>query len=368
MSRSIFEEVDRAAEQKQPIKPGAADAKRQADRRLAQIWLLILSAMIIIQILIGGMTRLTDSGLSITEWNLVTGTLPPLSDTAWSAAFAQYQKTAEYQQQNTGMSLSDFKTIYWWEWGHRFWGRIIGLATLVPLAFFWVRKRIPPGYGPRLAGFAALIVVQGVVGWWMVQSGLSERLDVSQYRLAAHLFLAFAALGLALWMALALKWAEWENLAARRRRELRPRRAMQGLFAVASVQIIIGAFVAGMDGGVIYTQWPLMGDGFFPSNEPFHPFENPAAAQFSHRIIGYVLCAVAIAAWLTMRRSAFAKTKRWANIALGAVFLQAVIGVATLVHHAPLSWSIIHQCGAIAVFMVLIHAWRQVSYPIEEKR
>ncbi len=373
MSRSIFEEVSDDAPAKAagaPAGGGGAEARRAADRRRLRLWLLVLAAMVVIQILVGGLTRLTDSGLSITEWNLFTGILPPLSEAGWLSEFDKYKTTTEFKEQNSAMTLAEFKVIYWWEWAHRFWGRVIGLAFFIPFGFFYFRKQVPTGYTPRLAGIGALIVVQGAIGWWMVTSGLVERTDVSQYRLALHLGLAFVLLGLLFWTALALKRPEWELLAAKRRREAALYTLAWAITGFVLLQIVMGAFVAGMDGGIVYPQWPLMGDGFYPSGEPFLPTENPAAAQFTHRLLGYLLLGASVYAWWRFRRSAFAKTRLWANLLLGGVIVQSVIGIVTVVTVAPLEhlWlALLHQLGGIAVFTIAIHMLRQNGWPEEQK-
>lgn len=366
MSRSLFEEVG-ADTPTDAAAPAAAADRRASDRRAVRLWLLILAGMVVAQILIGGLTRLTESGLSITEWNLVTGVLPPLSEVGWLSEFEKYKTTTEYQDVNAGMALGDFKTIYYWEWGHRIWGRLIGLATLLPLAFFYFRGRIPAGLTPRLSLIAGLVLLQGVVGWWMVTSGLVGRTDVSQYRLAAHLGLAFVLLGLLFWTALGLKGDETAAYAARRRREGPSYTIATVVFGLVCLQILMGAIVAGVDGGRVYAEWPTMDGGFYPANEPFQPFENQAAAQFTHRLLGYVLFAATLYAWFRLRRSAFAKTRLWANLLLGGVLVQTIIGILTVLNHAALGWASLHQLGGVAVFAIAVHALRQTGWPAAEK-
>lgn len=368
MSGSIFEEVGEAEAggRGAPDAPGGAEQRRDRDRSRVRLWLFAVAALVVVQIVVGGLTRLTDSGLSIVEWAPVSGALPPLSDAAWAAEFDKYRTTTEYQEQNRGMSLAEFQYIYWWEWGHRQWGRLIGLAFFIPFVFFLATKAMPTGWTGRIAFIGALGALQGVIGWWMVSSGLVGRLDVSQYRLALHLGLAFVIFGLLIWAAFSLGRPDWALLQARRRREPQVRLAAYGLLGVSFVQIVMGAFVAGMDGGQLYNEWPSMGGEFYPSGEPFAPFDEPAAAQFVHRMLGYVVLAAALYFFWLTRGSGAGKTKLWGAVALGVVGVQVVIGVATLVHAAPLSWSAVHQFTGVLMFGALVHAAHQTAFPKEE--
>jgi heme a synthase len=223
-------------------------------------WLLTVAILVFTMVVVGGITRLTESGLSITEWKPVSGALPPLSDAAWAAEFAKYQATPEYQEINKGMSLAAFKFIYFWEWVHRLLGRVIGLAFALPLLWFAVRRAIPKGYGWRLFALLALGGLQGTIGWWMVKSGLSERTDVSHYRLAVHLLTALFILGGLVWTALDLK-ALAQNPAAK---PARMTGLGMGVFAVLFVQLLFGAYTAGLNAGQIASTWPLMNGHFIP--------------------------------------------------------------------------------------------------------
>ncbi|MEL6283949.1 MAG: COX15/CtaA family protein [Pseudomonadota bacterium] len=368
MSRSIFEEVGEQQPEEPKVVPGAADAEKRRNRSLIAAWLLVLAAMVAAQILVGGLTRLTDSGLSITEWRPVTGAIPPMSEAAWQVELEKYRSTTEYQEQNAGMSLEEFKVIYWWEWGHRQWGRLIGLVFAIGFAVFYFRQMIPAGWTGKLLFVGGLGALQGVIGWWMVASGLVGRLDVSQYRLALHLTLAFVILAFLLWFALSLRRDERFLLQARRRRERGMLPLSGGLLVLLLLQVTMGAFVAGMDGGMIYNQWPKIGDGWLlPSGEPFTPFDAPAAAQSVHRILGYLVVIAAAAFWWRMRGSAHARSRRWAGYFAIAVVVQVVIGVATLAHAAALGWGVLHQAGAVALLAVLILTKHQLAYPEEER-
>ena len=325
-------------------------------------WLLVICALVAAMILLGGATRLTDSGLSITEWDFAKQVVPPMSEPAWAREFDLYRATTEYQVQNRGMSLADFQFIYWWEWAHRFFGKVIGVAFALPFFFFAVTGRLRGRFWPILALFA-LGGLQGAVGWWMVQSGLTGRLDVAPYRLATHLGIAFFILGFALWMALdCFGWPRRPSRAG-------GGRALVWVFAVALyAQIILGAFVAGSRAGGAYTDWPTIGGEWFPSAyhalEPLwrNLTENPAAVQFNHRTTGYAvgLLAFALAALAVVRGLGVG---RGLGIAVGILaFAQVALGIATILHGAPLSFSLAHQGLAVALWGSAIAlaraAWR----------
>ncbi len=315
------------------------------------IWLAVMAVLIALIVTVGGATRLTDSGLSITEWDLILGTLPPLSDAAWEEAFAEYKQIPEYTRVNAGMSMAAFKEIYWWEWGHRNLGRFIGLAFLFPLIWFSVRGVVTGGLRWRLWGLFALICVQGALGWYMVASGLSERVDVSQYRLALHLGTAFILFCLIIWQILALVRPQGQRAA--------PRLGVFALLLLGAtfVQVILGAFVAGLRAGSTYNTWPLMDGRFVPEGYFSVParfidaFETIAAVQFNHRIGAYVLfglaLAFAIAAWRGARTG-------YGVAIFAAVLVQALIGIWTLLAAVPLWLGLVHQLGALGVLTVMI--------------
>lgn len=320
--------------------------------RAVALWLLAICALLALMIVVGGATRLTDSGLSIVEWRPVTGAIPPLSEADWLAEFEKYKTIPEYHQVNRGMSLAAFKSIYWWEWGHRFLGRVIGLAFLVPLIVFAVQRRIDRKLGVKLFALFLLGGLQGALGWWMVSSGLSERIDVSQYRLAAHL-------GLALVLFAAMTWLALDLLAPRRcgaRHRLAP-------FAIALLvgvyaQMMLGAFVAGLRAGRVYNTWPLMEGRFVPeayfTNGPRFQdlFESMAAAQFNHRIGAYVLFAAAAAMVIAAWKTPLAPRAR---MVFATVLAQAGLGVWTLVAGTPLALGLAHQAMAILVLVAALY-------------
>lgn len=366
--RSIFEEV--AA---RPAETAPRPARRDCRRAIA-IWLGVLFTLVVAMIVVGGLTRLTGSGLSITEWRPVTGALPPMNAAGWEAEFEKYRATPQYELANRGMSLAEFRFIYWWEWGHRQLGRIVGLVWAAGFLWFWLRRRLPPGWPPRLLALGALGGLQGAIGWWMVASGLTgEMTRVASYRLAVHLGLAFLILGLIAWYMLRLGRSEADLLQARRQRSAAMMRWGSVLVAVAFVQIILGALVAGIDAGRSYTDWPLMGGEVFPSAAfAYTPawtnlLENPALVQFNHRLLGYVLVALGILAWLRARSSALSDIRR-AFMGVGHVLLlQLALGIATVLAGVPWQLAILHQLMAVAVFVMVIRARFAALYPRPER-
>lgn len=308
--RAIFEEVG-TADKQTPVETGVIDRKSGGARGAIRVWLWILFGLVAVMIAVGGMTRLTDSGLSITEWKPVTGAIPPMNEADWQAEFTKYQDIPEYKLQNAGMSLAEFKAIYWWEWGHRQLGRVIGLVWALGYAGFALARKVPVGWHRRLLFIGALGGVQGAIGWWMVSSGLiGERVDVASYRLAVHLGLAFVILGFVAWYVMLLGRSEPELMQARRAKDKKLFGMSTGLMHFAFLQIILGALVAGIDAGRGYTDWPLMGGQVLPP-DPFEItpiwrnfFENPALVQFIHRMAGYLLVIYGVVVWLKGRKSA----------------------------------------------------------------
>jgi len=332
--------------------------------RALRLWLSIVALLIIAMILVGGATRLTDSGLSITEWQPIVGAIPPLSQADWQEAFDAYKQIPEYTQVNQGMDLEGFKTIYWWEWGHRFLGRFIGLVFFVPFVAFWLSGFIPRRLLPHLIGLFVLGGLQGALGWYMVQSGLVDRIDVSQYRLAAHFGLAVLILGYTLWLILSLGRPKQERAIARS-----PAIVAGLVLTLVFLQLLSGAFVAGIDGGMGFNTWPLMNGSLIPSGlgaaEPWYlnPFENPLTVQFDHRMLGYaVVLATVFQAWWLARRPDSAYLRDSAIALAGLSLLQVALGIWTLLSFVPIELGLAHQAGAIAVFTgALYHFWRCVA-------
>ncbi|MXQ07809.1 heme A synthase [Alphaproteobacteria bacterium GH1-50] len=372
--RSIFEEVD--AKAKPAAKPAGGvidNAARRGARRAIRLWLMVLFALVVVMIAVGGLTRLTDSGLSITEWAPVTGAIPPLSEADWQAEFDLYRQIPEYQLQNRGMSLEEFKYIYWWEWGHRQLGRVIGLVWGIGFLFFLLTKRIPTGWTGRLLLLGGLGGLQGAIGWWMVSSGLTgTMLDVASYRLATHLGLAFVILGLIAWFVFLLGRTEADLLQARRSRDAKLFSMGTGLTHFAFLQILIGALVAGIDAGRTYNEWPLMGGQIFPPTafdlEPVwrNFFENAGLVQFIHRMAGYLLFAFGIVVWLRARKSANARTRFAFNAMMAMMVLQVLIGIMTVLYSAPLLLAILHQFGAVVLYVLILRARFLAQYPVNQ--
>jgi len=367
--RNIFEEVDSA--RKPTATPGALAQGQGRGRRFARGWLMVLFTLVVAMIVIGGLTRLTDSGLSITEWAPFSGAVPPLSAADWQAEFAAYQETPEFQLQNSAMTLEEFKYIFWWEWGHRQLGRILGLIWFGGFVFMAATGRMPRGWTGRFVLVGALGGAQGALGWWMVSSGLQEgMLDVASYRLAMHLGLAFFILSLIAWYVFRLGREEAELLAARRNTDKGLKRWSNELLHLAFIQVLIGALVAGIDAGRNFPDWPLMAGGFLPPNmfvlEPFwrNFFENDGTVQFVHRIVGYILAAVAVAAIIAARRSGKIASRSALQVAGAMVLVQAVLGIVTVMNSSPLSLAILHQIGAVVTIVLILRARFLAIYPV----
>lgn len=371
--RSIFEEV--GERQAAPVSPagGLIDARPKGARRAVRLWLVVLFLLVAIMIAVGGLTRLTDSGLSITEWRPVTGALPPMNAADWGVEFDKYKTTPEFALQNTAMTLEEFKVIYWWEWGHRQLGRVIGLVWAVGFAGFLLARQVPPGWTGRLLGLGALGGLQGAIGWWMVSSGLQgDAVDVASYRLATHLGLAFVILGLIAWYVFALGRSEAELMTARRGREAKLFGLSTGLMHFVFLQILLGALVAGIDAGRGFPTWPLMNGQFFPADAFYVPgrpawaafFENPGLVQFIHRMSGYLLFAFGIVVWLRGRQSAHGATRAAFHAVMAMMVAQMVLGVAAVLTAAHPHVAITHQIGAVILWVLVIRARHLSQYPI----
>lgn len=371
--RSIFEEVsDFDTERANPkIKTGIIEkAELISDRIQIRAWLICLSLLLVFMILVGGLTRLTDSGLSITEWKPILGAFPPVTEQAWDLEFEKYKLIPEYILQNSGMLLSEFKIIYWWEWGHRQLGRIIGLVWFLGFSWFLVSKKIPVGWTGRLLTLGALGGFQGAVGWWMVSSGLSNNmLDVASYRLATHLGIAFIILGFILWYTLILGLSEADLLVRLRTRDQSIYSKSTGLMHLIFLQILLGALVAGIDAGRNYVDWPLMAGGFLPPDlfalEPVwrNFFEDDGLVQFIHRMSGYILFLFGIYVWFRSRKSGNSQIRNAISLVMLIIFLQMAIGVITVMYSAPWHIAIFHQFGAIVLWYAIIRARFLAAFP-----
>lgn len=373
--RNIFEDVSDV--QKPIAAPGGIDAKGHGARGAIRVWLMMLFALVVVMITVGGLTRLTDSGLSITEWAPVSGSVPPMSAAAWEAEFEAYKQIPEYIEQNAGMSMAEFKVIYYWEWGHRQLGRVIGLVWALGFFWFLLRRQIPVGWTGRLLLLGGLGGLQGAIGWWMVSSGLRDgMLDVASYRLATHLGLAFVILGFIAWYVFLLSRREADLMQARRNGERSLITLGSVLVGFAFVQILLGALVAGIDAGRDFPNWPLMttgtGASFFPPDpfliEPLwrNFFEDRGLVQFIHRMSAYGLFAFAVFVWLRARKSANGHTRFGFNVVIAVMTVQMIIGIVTVLYSAPANIAIIHQFVAVVLWVFILRARYLSRYPIPQ--
>jgi cytochrome c oxidase assembly protein subunit 15 len=330
---------------------------RPRPRAIAR-WLVVVAALVFAMVVVGGITRLTESGLSITRWDVVAGTVPPTSDAQWQAEFDAYRQTPQYRQINRGMQLDDFKSIYFWEYVHRLLGRLIGFAFALPLLFFWWRRAIPRGEGRRLVGLLALGGLQGGIGWWMVASGLVDRPDVSHIRLAVHLLTALTIFGCLIWTALDL------FRRARAPEAPRVRAPLVGLWTLSLLflQFLFGAYVAGLEAGYAFNSWPLMGEEWFPAETPMlEPFlrnfaDNPIVVQFVHRWLAFAVAAMA----LILAAKAWRAGRPWhAQILAAAVTAQVMLGIMTILSGVEIGIAVGHQAMAallLAAVVTTVHA------------
>jgi cytochrome c oxidase assembly protein subunit 15 len=330
------------------------------NRAQIRIWLGVVVLALFALVLVGGATRLTESGLSITQWKPIHGVIPPLTDAEWQEKFALYKQIPQYEQLNSDMTVEGFKTIFWWEWAHRLLARSIGLIFALPLAFFWVRGQIEPRLKLPLIGLLALGGFQGFIGWWMVSSGLADRTEVSQYRLATHLVIACLIFISCFWIGRGLAPHADDPAPTKSSRKMAALIACMALF-----QIYLGALVAGLDAGLSYNTWPLMDGSFVPADlfiqQPawLNLFENPKTVQFVHRIGAYVLFAFVLMHMIASLRNAPETTHARRSVLLFVlVTIQAVIGIMTLLLQVPVGWGVAHQGGALIVLGFAVAHWR----------
>ena len=343
-------------------------ATREFHNRAIRLWLYAVAALVLAMVLVGGATRLTESGLSITEWKPVMGTLPPLGESGWQAEFEKYRAIPQYRELNAGMSLEQFKTIYWWEWAHRLLGRLIGAAFLLPFLWFLWRGWVEPALRGPLWFIFGLGALQGGVGWWMVASGLADRVEVSEYRLATHLVLACVIYVALLWTAQRLNERRPlpAALAEEGRAGARLRFAATGLLVLLLAQMYLGALVAGLRAGYIYNTWPLIDGSLVPSASALffdkllwrNFFENALTVQFDHRMLAYAIFILALWHALDVARTVKSgPTRAGAFVLAASVALQLALGVATLLLQVPLSVALAHQGLAMVVLTAAaVHA------------
>lgn len=339
-----------------------------APRRRAGRWFVTWTVLLFITVVIGGVTRLTESGLSITEWQPVSGVLPPLNDAAWETEFEKYRQIPQYQEINRGMSLTEFKRIFWVEWLHRFWARLVGVAIAIPALALLVRGGLERAVSRRILLLLALMAVQGAMGWYMVASGLSERTSVSQYRLAAHLAVALVLIGVAVWSAADLLAGGRQRRADHWVRTPAERLAWRAWVFVGLVGLtaLAGAFVAGLKAGYAYNTFPLMGGRLVPAGylalDPWwrNLFEHVPAVQFNHRLLGVLTTLAGLGLWWKSTRGGWSVAVRRWGLAVGVMSLvQIGLGITTLLLLVPMALAVLHQAGAVVLLcfgLLLLHA------------
>ncbi len=369
-NRNIFEEVGETP----VVETKVSKNSGIPSRRGVVIWLMTLFLLVAAMIVVGGLTRLTDSGLSITEWAPITGAIPPLGGAAWVEAFDKYQQIPEFSLVNSAMTMDEFKQIYWWEWAHRFLGRIVGVVWAVGLIWLAFKKQVPTGWMPKFILIGALGGLQGAIGWWMVSSGLTGRMvDVASYRLAIHLGLAFIILGLIAWYIFSVRLHGAELFQARRRREPKLLLLSSIMIGLLFAQILLGALVAGIDAGRSFPTWPSMNGEFLPSESfSYTPvwtnfFENPALVQFNHRLVGYITLIFAGFVWWRGRQSALGGIRGAFNVLFAMTIFQMLLGIFTALYAAQLHIAITHQIGAIILIVLAVRSRFETAYPAEQK-
>ncbi len=339
---------------------------------ILRAWLFSVAGLIFAMVLVGGATRLTDSGLSITEWQPILGVIPPLNRADWLEAFRKYQQIPEYQLINKGMSLEAFKTIYWWEWAHRFLGRFIGVAFFVPFLIFWLRGMIPRPLFPKLLTIFILGGAQGALGWYMVQSGLSERTDVSQYRLVAHLGLAVLIYGAILWVAFGLNGTGRPSAP----KSFVPRYLQAFATVLAGfifLQILLGGFVAGTDAGLSHNTWPLMDGAIIPDGlgvmQPWYinHFENVLTVQFNHRMLAYLIAMMAVLNFWLAWRGAGPAFQELSFALLAVVVAQTVLGIFALLTQLQIGWALAHQAGALILLGLALYYLHHLTLQVASR-
>ena len=371
----VFEEIGpeekASSDNGQVIKPGILSrSKNNKLNKMIFFYLISLLTLVFLMILLGGLTRLTDSGLSITEWKPLTGVIPPLNVTSWLNEFLKYSETSEFKLQNINMSLEEFKVIYYWEWAHRQLGRLIGLVWFLGFFLFLVWYRISASWRIRFLILGVLIGVQGFLGWWMVSSGLKNMMvDVASYRLAVHLTTAFTIFGLIFWYTLKSSRTEADLIQSQRYSNKKLMILISGLLYLLYIQIFLGGLVAGIDAGTSYTDWPLMGGEVFPSLAfEFQPIwinflESEALVQFNHRVVGYIIAILTFYIWLKSRYLGNKKLRVFYTLTLIAIFLQILLGIITVRYASPWQLAIVHQFGAIVLISIVLKSRFETMFP-----
>ena len=337
---------------------------RRESPKSVGVWLFLCSIMVFVMMLIGAITRLTESGLSMVEWRPLFGWLPPIGDAEWQRVFSLYQQTSQYELANSHMLVDEFKTIFFWEYLHRVWGRLIGLVFALPLFFFYLKAMIPAGYKKHLLILLILGAIQGIIGWWMVKSGFVDRTEVSQYRLAIHLGMAFLILGYLVWLAIGLVYPIESGRAA-------VPRGLRRLGAIAHevifVTILSGALVAGLRAGFAYNDWPFMDDQIFPDYywelDPWwlNFFETIPAVQFDHRVFAYITIIFVAVLWVWANRVTLApRAKLSINCLAAMLVIQVSLGISTLMLAVPIELAVMHQGGAALTFCIALWVMKEL--------
>lgn len=329
--------------------------KKNYDKGLVY-WLILGAVLVAAMVVIGGITRLTDSGLSMVDWNLFSGAIPPTSEVEWQSTFDQYKNYPEYQKVNFNMTLDEFKSIFFWEWFHRVLGRAIGIIFIVPFTFFLVKNRIDEKLLPKLIVLLFLGGFQGFLGWFMVKSGLVDRPDVSHYRLAIHLCAAFLTCSYILWLIFE------QVVEVKKETPKSLLRQMRWFIPLLVLQIVFGAFVAGLDAGMYFPSFPKMGEFWIPPSVGIDMetmgvaslFDRPVSVQLVHRILAYIVFIGAVVIWLRHRKSSQPKVNMGVNLLLTMVTVQATLGILTLLYHVPISLGILHQFGALILLGITV--------------
>lgn len=331
------------------------------NNRQIAIWLFLVCAMVFCIVIVGGVTRLTNSGLSMVNWQPVSGIIPPMTDAQWAEEFAAYKQYPEYQKINKGMSVQEFKSIFFWEYSHRLLGRLIGLAFFVPFMIFLLKGKISGALKPKLWLMFFLGGLQGLMGWWMVKSGLVDHPDVSHYRLTAHLGLAVLIYLYIFWVASGLVMSPCEGT------RKRPVAALSFLIGLIFIQILSGGLVAGLNAGMIYNSWPLMEEQIIPaglySMTPWYMniFENIMTVQFNHRMMGYFIGLAGLYVWFRTSKDSQIKIRMAGHLMLLMIFGQGLLGVLTLIHVVPVPLAVAHQGGALVILSMALYSLRLVK-------
>ncbi|MDG2474505.1 MAG: COX15/CtaA family protein [Paracoccaceae bacterium] len=366
----VFEEIDSTSELNRKTMIMDDPYVSSITKKQSILWLSILLVMIICMVVVGGMTRLTDSGLSIVEWKPITGILFPLTNEQWIIEFEKYKLIPEFSLVNSDMTMPEFKNIFFWEWGHRQLGRAIGLVWIIGFSWLAIKRQIPAGWPRKFLLLGFLIGLQGAIGWWMVYSGLMpEMTDVASYRLATHLGMAFCIVGLILWFILSLRLTVESVMVSRRSRDKKLYFYMKVYLFALFLQILLGALVAGIDAGTAYTDWPLMAGDFFPSEYWafegvfYNLLESPAAVQFNHRMSAYFLLIVGVLTLSYSRKNPINFLKYSHALLFVTLFLQIVLGIVTVTYGAPYQIAIVHQLLALVLWLLAVWVFFETAYP-----